>query len=94
MCRQIGVLVTVALSSSCATYTAYSRSYGDGPNGETMGILVGAEAAAGVATAIGISIHSRRVRVWYENAAIGFLAPFILDVAFALGVSTTDFVGE
>lgn len=86
--------MTAALLSSCATYTMYSKSYGDGPRGETMGLLLGVEASAGVVTGIGYAVHNRREGVWYENAALGFLVPFVIDVAIALGVGTSDFVGE
>lgn len=72
----------------------YAKTYGDGPNGETMGILLAAEAAAGVATGVGVAIRYRHDGTWYENAAIGFLVPFVVDVAIALGVGTSDFVGE
>ena len=88
------LVATALLASGCATYTLYARSYGDGPKGETMGVLVAAEAAAGVVTGIGLAIRNRHERTWYENAAIGFLVPFVVDVAFALGVGTSDFVGE
>lgn len=82
------------LANGCATYTLYARSYGDGPKGETMGILLAAESAAGVVSGIGLAIRNRREAAWYENAAIGFLVPFVVDVAIALGIGTSDFVGE
>jgi len=88
-------VVALALGlSGCATYTVYAKSYGEEPKHETMGILLAAEASAGVATAIGYAIHNRHEGSWYENAAIGFLVPFVLDAAIALGVGTSDFVGE
>ncbi|MBL9014561.1 MAG: hypothetical protein JNL83_10315 [Myxococcales bacterium] len=92
--RVVGALLTAVLSSGCATYTVYARTYGDGARGETMAILTGVEAAAGVAIGIGYAIHNRREGSWYENAAVGFLVPFVVDVAIALGVGTSDFVGE
>lgn len=85
----------IALAGSgCVTYASYSRSYGDGPKGETMGILLGAEAAVGVGVGIGTAISWRHQGEWYRNALIGFVLPFVVDLAIALGVGTSDFVGD
>ena len=90
------LLATALLTNGgCATYAVYANSYSSGgPTRETMGILLGVESVVGVATGIGMAIRNRRERAWGENAAIGFLVPFIVDAAIALGIGTSDFVGE
>lgn len=94
MNRIAGALVIVLATSSCATYTVYSKAYGDGPNRETFGILLGAEAAVGAVVATGTAISWRGKGDWYENAFIGFIVPFVVDLAIAFGVGTSDLVGE
>lgn len=94
MRRLQAALFVTLFASGCATYAVYSKAYGDGPSTETMQILLAAESAAGVLTAVGVAVVERRKDPWYTNAAIGFVVPFILDVAIALGVETSDFVGE
>jgi hypothetical protein len=80
--------------SGCVTYTVYARSYSDGPKGETMGTLLGVEAAVGAAVAAGTVIRFRHDGPWYQNAIIGFVLPFVVDLAIAFGIGTSDFVGE
>jgi hypothetical protein len=93
----VAMIACAALASGCISYASYSYTWsGDhGVDGETVGVLLGIEAAIGIAVAVGmVASDDKRADNWGIDLVAGMVTPFVIDAAIALGVGTSDFVAD
>ena len=90
----IALTACAVLSTGCLSYVSYNYSWSnDGPDADTVEVLLGIEAAIGLALAIGmIVVDEKRGDNWGIDLLAGVLTPFVIDGAIALGVGSSDFV--